>query len=503
MTQTFDLNYEPLPTLLKFHKCSSDIRAMVGPVGSGKTTAATLEVFYFLPLHIAKKYGVKKTKWAILRNTYRELADTVQKTIFEWFPWGDFKSGDQTFTLKYPKQGIEVEALFRSCDRPDDVKKFKSLEITGYWIDESIEVKNEIKLMLKNRIGRYPAAKYWPLLGHEGENPIYDVQRFGIETTNPPDVEHPTYYNFEWKTHVPGPEPERKEKWQQLLDGHVGFWQPPYENARNLRKDYYTDLIKDYAGNPDWIARYVKGEPGITVTGKPVYWNFRKDLHVSPQSLVWSKGTLYGGWDNTGNCPAFVVVQVPTAGIIQVLAEYHTERMGIVDFVEMVIADRNKRWPDADWVEWGDPAGEARFSKKGGGLTSNAELMKEAGITLKSSEQNWEARRESVESQMGKLVAGEPALLFDPSCLRLINGLIGGYCYPEIGTSGVYSDKPLKNKFSHVHDALQYVLVMLNRNVPTANRGRKERNQKVSFGNWKNKNKKENWDGGYQQYYVQ
>ena len=149
-----ELKYEPLPTLRLFHESDAPIRCLVGPVGSGKTTAAAMELFYYLPLFLKEEYGIKKSRWVILRNSYRELTDTTQKTVFDWFPWGKFYASDQRFELRFPKEGIEVEALFRSCDRPDDIKKFKSLELTGYWIDESIEVSEQVKMMPKNRMTR-------------------------------------------------------------------------------------------------------------------------------------------------------------------------------------------------------------------------------------------------------------------------------------------------------------------------------------------------------------
>ena len=86
-------------------------------------------------------------------------------------------------------------------------------------------------------------------------------------------------------------------------------------------------------------------------------------------------------------------------------------------------------------------------------------------------------------------MGGEPGLLMDPSCVRLINGFIGGYCYPEVATTGIFRETPLKNKYSHVHDALQYVLVMLTKNV----RRERRRNEKQSrkrphqLSNWRDK----------------
>jgi len=432
--------YTPLPTIRRFHESPGQIRCIVGPVGSGKTSGATLEIGYYLPYFLFEHYKIKKTRWAVVRNSYRELKDTTQKTVQEWFPDAGMRKSDETVIVRYDN-GIESELMFRSCDRPQDVKKFKSLEITGYWIDESIEVADEIKRMLKNRIGRFPQ-----------KCPV----RFGIETTNPPDIEHPTYSDFAWDTVPPGPIPEGKPK-----PNHVGFWQPPRENAHNLRPGYYEDLRNDYRDNQDWIEIYIEGKPGIVIRGKSVYHNFKRSLHVAQVPLTWTGGPLYLGWDNTGNTPAAVVVQSPTAGRYQVLSEFHTDRQNIVRFTQDVVAQCNQKFPNCKTQDWADPAGNAEFSTKEGGWTSNAKLMKEAAdVVVVPSEQNLTARINAVDSLLGMT----DGLLIDPGCTRLINGFIGGYCYAESSIPGQYQDTPEKNRFSHVHDALQYVLVKLTKN---------------------------------------
>lgn len=365
--------------------------------------------------------------------------DTTYKTLTEWFPNGRAIAKDNAYIVRYPKEGIEIELLFRSCDRLKDVKKFKSLDITGYWIDESIEVADEVKRMLKNRIGRYPK-----------KSPV----RFGIETTNPPDVEHSTYTQFAWETPPPGPVSDEKP-----LANHVGFWQPPYENEENLRPGYYDDLRRDYAHDLDWISMYIDGKPGVLIQGKPVYNNFDRAHHVAAEPVEWSGGPLYVGWDNSGNTPAAVVIQIPSPLCVHVLREYHTEKMGIVDFANWVMSENNLLFPGAIYTHYADPAGESRFSKAGGGFTSNAELMRrECGIDVLPSEQNFTARVQAVEQQLKRL----HGMLIDPSCTRLINGFVGGYCYKEVcSTPGVFSENVLKNKYSHVQDALQYVLTKI------------------------------------------
>lgn len=436
-TVTEKIQYSPIPTIQRFHESNSQIRCIVGPVGSAKTTGAAWEICYYIPHYMFEKYGIKQTRFVIVRNSYSELIDTTQKTIFEWFPFGVHLKQRQTYILKYPN-GIEVELFFRSCDRPQDVKKFKSFEITGYWIDESIEVATEVKKMLKNRIGRFPK-----------KSPV----RYGIETTNPPDVEHPTYSEFAWDTPPPGPATSIAPK-----KNHTGFWQPPFENNINLRQNYYNDLISDYADSPDWISMYVKGEPGVMVVGKLVYANFRKDIHVAKQPIVWSGQKIYRGWDNSGNCPACVVTIVPTAQRIQVLKEFWTDKQDMVTFANAVKVECNMLYPEAQYIEYADPAGENKFSTKNGDFTSNAQLMRdECGIDTTKSEQNPIMRYSSVDQQLGRI----DGFLIDPSCTRLINGFMGGYHYPEIGFSGNHGAKPVKNKYSHPHDALQYVVVKI------------------------------------------
>jgi len=466
------LNYDPIPTIEKFHRSPMPFRCIVGPVGSGKSAGAAVEIFYNIPQYLNRKYGIKRTSFGIIRNTYKQLTAHTLKTIIEWFPWGDVKVGDQKFILSYPQQDIEVTGLFQSCDRPDSMMKLKGLEIMGYWIDESIEVSEDVKKMLKTRIGRFPRWQIWAeslrgtfperfggwsnkqLQQYLKENPDEFFTRCGIETTNPPDVEHPTYSMFDWgDTPPPGPLPTGVP-----LKGYRGFWQPPYENIENLRPGYYDDLRNDYRDDPDWIDMYILGKPGVIMQGQLVYNNFERDIHVAKETIEWNHRPLYRGWDNTGNRPAAVVVQLESYDKVQVLREYVTDRMGIVDFARWVVADCNELYPGAEYHDYGDPHGEAKQSQSGGGLLSNADLMRQdCKVLVSPSEDNFTVRKEAVE----RCLKDRDGLLIDPSCTRLINGFISGYCYPEIGNTGIYNDKPPKNRFADIHDSLQYVTCRL------------------------------------------
>ena len=57
----------------------------MGPVGSGKSTACVLEIWDRARRQAAFE-GVRRTRWAVIRNHYPELLTTTVKTWKEWIP---------------------------------------------------------------------------------------------------------------------------------------------------------------------------------------------------------------------------------------------------------------------------------------------------------------------------------------------------------------------------------------------------------------------------------
>ena len=69
-------------------------------------------------------------------------------------------------------------------------------------------------------------------------------------------------------------------------------------------------------------------------------------------------------------------------------------------------------------------------------------------------------RTEAVNSVLNRMIDGKSGVLIDPSCKILLRGFDGGYCYRRINVIGdKYDEKPDKNKYSHIHDALQYMFL--------------------------------------------
>lgn len=63
-----------------------------------------------------------------------------------------------------------------------------------------------------------------------------------------------------------------------------------------------------------------------------------------------------------------------------------------------------------------------------------------------------------VTDALGKLIDGVPGLVIGPKCKQLRKAMNGGYKYRKLNVSGGvrFSDKPEKNIYSHIAEALQY-----------------------------------------------
>ena len=82
--------YKASPTLTRFHMSDAFVRGVRGPYNSGKSTGMCWEVFRRASRQEKDAKGKRRTRWLVVRNTYRELEDTTIKTWLDWFPENDF-----------------------------------------------------------------------------------------------------------------------------------------------------------------------------------------------------------------------------------------------------------------------------------------------------------------------------------------------------------------------------------------------------------------------------
>ena len=462
-----DFKYKPDGEVLKeFMKDDTFFRGIRGPVGSGKSVACCIEVFRRALGQAKSADGIRKSRWAIIRNTNPQLRTTTIKTWLDWFPeneWGKF-NWSVPYTHRIKKGDIDLEVIFLALDRPEDVKKLLSLEVTGIWINEARELGKSIIDACTMRVGRYPSMReggptwtgviadtnapeedhWWPIMS--GEVPVPDH----IPREQAKMLVKPTNWRFYTQ---PSGMVEVKDE-----DGEIEDYAPNKvaENVKNMLKSYYPNLVQ--GKTKSWIDVYVMNRLGTIQDGKPVYSMFVTDTHVAKEEIpVAASLPLYVGID-FGLTPAAVLGQ-KVRGRWLIQSEIVAIDMGIVRFAEVLREELATRFPDCpDVLIFGDPAGDFRAQTD---ESTPFHILRGAGLRAVPAPSNSvDLRLEAVSSQLNKMSEGKPAFLLDRRCSTLIKGFEGGYSYRRMEVSGErYADKPDKNMYSHIHDALQYLLL--------------------------------------------
>ncbi len=435
------IDYQASPTLSNFHRSNAFVRAILGPIGSGKSVSCVAELHRRACEQAPDAQGKRKTRWVIIRNTYRELIDTALVTFFTWIPksLGHYSVQHLSFrlnTLLEDGTTVEAEFLFRALDRPDDIKKLLSLDLTGAWINEAREVPKAVFEMAQGRCGRYPAMK-------DGGPTWHGV----ILDTNPPDNDHWWFSLFE----------ENRPDNYRLFKQPSGISEEA-ENIKNLPAGYYTNITG--GKTKEWINVYVHGLYGYSVEGNPVFNEYKDDIHSSVEGFVPDLTLpIYVGID-FGLTPAAVVGQLTSSGRMVIFDELITFDMGAMTFGKLLKEKLNKYGVKANFEVYADPAGNQRAQTD---EVTPFMILNHQGINAFPTYTNdFTIRREAVADFMMRLdFAGHPAFLVTQGAPTLRKGLAGGYKYKRLNVSGEerYHDVPDKGKFSHCCDALQYLML--------------------------------------------
>jgi len=458
-----DKVYIPSPTCELLHATSSFVNLIMGPYGSGKTTAC-LQHIVRTTCNMPRWYhGRRKSRWAIVRNTTGELHSTTLKSWQTWFEdLGDIKKRQKPL-LTYEHvfndgEGmVELEVIFIALDRPEDVRKIKSFELTGAYLNELSELPENIISHFKGRVnGRYPSESFCSVPYWSGI----------ICDTNPPDEDHWIFRDFETGVsqnyrvfHQPPGLLEVEGALVRTPDGSY-VQNPQADNVEHLRPDYYTKLAEKQSEG--FIKVYCCGRYGLVESGKRVYTEFNYDLHSVPKLHAIQGEPLYLGFD-FGLTPACIVVQLTARGNVYVLKEYIGEDMGIKTFAQNIVIPRLALdFPYCKTGEAeGDPAG-AKGDEIMEDLSCIGELNALGIRTNAASTNDIDVRVNAVRYFLNLMVDGKPGILVSrEDCPVLLKGFMSGYHYKRMAIGGDerYQDKPNKNKYSHPHDALQYRLM--------------------------------------------
>ncbi len=455
----------PGPVAAAFIEDLSKVAIIEGPYGSGKTTAC-----FFRMLSRAMRMpicldGKIHYRGLVLRNTYRKMEKTAIRTWLKWYRKEDgIWQGGQDRPCKHViefdvmrrfkdgelhKVPVIFEIEFAAVGDQDAEEFFDGYEVTDIFVNALNTCNEDIMTYGVGRTGRYPAEKDLP------EGAIYHDSFTG--DTNAPTVD--TWLD-RYSYHLP-----KQALWFRQPGGN----EQAAENLQNLKggRKYYDNLYDLNKNRPWWCERMLSNKRGFSRNGKPVYEDFNDGIHVAPQSLKIAPNLpLYIGIDG-GLHPAAIAGQWRPNGQRRILGELVPGRVGANEFGRLL----------AVWLQQiAPPAGiKAIFCDPanfyGGGNDEDDKTWTEIvegylDIIMTEADTNaLSARLDAVRLPLKYRIDGvTPELIISPDCKILRQGFNSGYRYQKRKKTDTDNDdtqdfglEPLKNDYSHPHDALQYL----------------------------------------------
>lgn len=439
-----NITYHAPKTIGGFMHSAAFVRVLMGPVGSGKTTGVIFEMLRRCALQAKGPDGMRRTRWAIVRQTLAQLKMTVLLDILYWLrPIATYKVSEQLVTIKF--NDVVSEWYLIPMEDPEDQKRLLSMQLTGSWISEGIEINPDLVSAIAGRCGRFPSAA-------QGG---------------------PTWFGIVVDTNTPV---EGSDWWKLLEDSRPIDWAlfhqpsglaPDAENLENLPGgvEYYVRLARN--PNKDWVKRYVTSEYGEDPGGTAVFReSFRRAFHVWPAAKdeleVMSGRPILIGQD-FGRNPCSLLCQPDHRGRLLVHEEVVAEDLGLETHILKGLKPAlfQDRYLGRMMAAVGDPSGVAR----GPFLEETAfDVMIRLGIPAFPAPTNdIDARIRAVEALLHQQRDGGPALVINERrCPQLTRALNGGYRYAKT-KAGVTKPLPEKNHpFSDLADCLEAVCLVYN-----------------------------------------
>lgn len=478
----------------------STVAAIMGPVGSGKTTTllkSRLRRAMMMPRSVID--GRRHYKLVVIRATYRQLWSTTIPDFLKVYPahlgaWAGGKGGPASFRMVFsdgapvpPAPGhdgdwasdeIVFEAEFMAFG--DDIEgSMRGLQATDVWMHEMDTNPIDVVLNAVTRINRHPGADHkagypaqWRDYGQIiGDMNAPEPDNWTVPLLMDPERRADTVAQLNAKL------PAGARHLSVSFHRQPGFGEPGCENMANLGPGYYPGQIAvmKLLGRGDKIDRLVYNRIVHTRAGEPVFSReFNPRIHIAGGPLQPEPGIgLRIGLDQ-GFKAAAVVGQFVPPFQWRILAELHLPDRHLLaaEFGRLLRDLIDSRFPGAR-IEggWGDMAGEAGSSLASDEVaTWNLLVGRAAGFRVRPQKlgaNRIQPRLEAVRAGLEYLHGGQPGLLIDPGCRFLLAGFEARYVWTEeTDASGARRKVPDKRLTeANVMDALQYLMLSEHRGL--------------------------------------
>lgn len=451
--------------LERFMLSTAFVQVIQGPVGSGKSKACNLKIFSLASQQARARDGIRHTRWAVVRNTYPELKTTTIRTWTDTFPENLY--GPIVWSMPARQRirygDIDMEIDFLALDKDEDVKKLRSGEYTGFYINELQFLPKSLFDEMTSRAGRFPAQK-------DGGPSWYGV----IADMNAPDEDHFIAMmtgQSEWPLNMPDEERAAlmwPQDWDFFLqppglleerapDGTIKYHaNPDAENAKWLPDGYYVNQIK--GKTRAWIKSRILNQIALVVDGSPVWPMFRPEFHVAREALQPVQGHEVVLGIDPGRWPAVLFGQ-EIGDRVFIQYELIGFNESAVTFAPKVKRFLERHYRGFKFSAYGDPKGRDKGQATD---RTSYEVYEENGIKvmpppdLKMNQ--IEKRVSAVAHILDDNPRGISRFVLSPLCRTTKIGMEGRYCLEKDETGEL---KPTKNRYSHPCNALEYFMLGL------------------------------------------
>lgn len=456
--------YEPDgPVLAAFLMDNARVSVCQGPVGSGKSKACNMKLYRLAMQQKPNRSNVRKTRWAVVRNTYGELKNTTIRTWLDTFPeemYGRFKwSPPYHHVIRVAN--VEIEVDFLAMDREDEIKKLRSGEYTGFYVNEIQYIHKAVFDEMTSRTGRYPPVKdggaTWHGIIADANAPEED-HWLAIMTNQ---VEMPRGMSEEEVKSLTWP-----HQWKHFMqpsgmledrdhEGRViGYRVNPHaENLKWLPENYYSEMIRGKTRG--WIDSHVMNRVTVELDGNPVWKNFTAEAHLAAEVLKpMPNSEIHVGLD-FGRQPAAILGQEVDGRVI-VIDEVIGQDESAAVFAPKVKAHLSQHYPGMTIRFHGDPKGQ---DKPQSDERTAYDVWASYGMQVKPAPvkgNNIKTRIDAVDYLLTQTVGGKAKFLLSPICRTLRMACQGKYHYAKNDMNKV---EPVKDRFSNPADALQYMVL--------------------------------------------
>jgi len=432
-------------------------RFIVGPVGSGKTTGVIFELLRRCSMQEPDNTGVRRTRFAIVRQTLQQIKMTILLDILTWLrPIAHYKVSEQLVTIRF--NDVISEWYLIPLEDPEDQRRLLSMQLTGAWLSEAIEMSPDLVVAIAGRCGRFPSAAMggctW--MGLVGDT---NAPTEGGDWWRMFEEDRPLDWQVFWQPSGLAPDAENLPFLMQTRDTLKLALDDPIRIAQG--RTYYERLAR--GRNKTWITRYVHAQYGEDPSGAAVWrGSYKRSFHVK-QTLTPIQGQPLLIGQDFGRNPCSLICQPDHAGRLLVLEEVLGEDVGLENHVTKNLRPRlyQERYWGLRFAAVGDPSG---IAKGNFGEETSFDVLQRLGIpAFPAPTNNLDPRINAVETLLLQQRDGGPAILIDEGrCPRLVKAMGGSYRFSKT-QSGVTKPLPDKNHpESDLADDLQYVCLVVN-----------------------------------------